>query len=176
LTAWTAERGLLAIRAAQMLGVYYARILSEGPDAALLHDLRRQLADQHTPSVLRLELARLLLQHEALDRPLLERLLDPSNPAPLRLHAADALLADGPHVEALAALRDIAHLANREIALATAQVLQRRLGLDMGLTLSEPLPSLLSRRAAEVMRHVMAWAWTPQEGPDGTPSAPIIHL
>jgi hypothetical protein len=176
LTAWTAERGLLANRAAQILGVHYARALSDGPQPAILNDLRRQLADPQTPSVLRLELGRLLLLHQALDRPLLEQLLDPSNPAPLRLHAADALLAEEVHAEALAALRDVARLSNREIALATAQVLQRRLGLDMGLTLSEPLPSVLSRRAAEVMRHVMAWALSSQEGPDDLSSSPVVHL
>jgi hypothetical protein len=175
LTAWTAERGQLASRAAQMLGVHYARSLGEEPDPVLVAELRRQLADPQTPSVLRLELARLLLNRGVVDRSLLERLLDPANPVPLRLQAADALLAEEAHPEAVASLRDIARVSNREIALATAQVLQRRLGLDMGLALSEPVPSVLSRRAAEIMRHVMNWALASEEGPE-TPSDPeIVH-
>src|SRR5262249_15991371 len=89
---------------------------------------------------------------------LLTRLLSPANPAPLRLTAADALLADSDNPDALAALRDIARLPNREIALATAEVVQRRLNVDFGLAPEGPLPPLHSRQAAEVTRRVMMWA------------------
>jgi HEAT repeat protein len=177
LTAWAAERGNLAMRAAQVLGAQYARSLSERHDPVLIAELRRQLADGHSPSVLRLELARLLLHHEQLDRGFLEQLLQAANPVPLRLLAADALLAHQAHDEAVATLREIARVSNREIALATAQVLQRRLGIDMGLTLSEPPPSVLSRRAAEIMRNVMVWASGNREGPDDQmSSSPAIQL
>jgi hypothetical protein len=56
------------------------------------------------------------------------------------------------------ALRDLARLPNREIALATADVVQRRLGVDLGLGLGQPLPPVHSRQAAEIVRRVMAWA------------------
>jgi hypothetical protein len=163
LTAWCAEKGTLAARSAQTLGVQFSRELSERPDQAMVQHLRQLLADPHTPAVLRLELGRVLEYHQELDLPLLERLLDPSNPAPLRLIATEAMLAEhgeeepGRHA-AEAALRDLARLPNREIALATADVVQRRLGVDLGLGLGQPLPPVHSRQAAEITRRVMVWA------------------
>jgi hypothetical protein len=74
------------------------------------------------------------------------------------LIAVEALMAEGDAPEALAALRDLARLPNREIALATAEVVQRRLGLDLGLPRNQPLPPLQSRQAADVARRVLVWA------------------
>src|SRR5439155_15954074 len=86
-------------------------------------------------------------------------LLDPANPAPLRLIAAEALLAEGAEsAEALSALRELARLPNREIALATADVVQRRLKAELGLVAGQPLPPLHSRQATEVSRRVRSWA------------------
>jgi HEAT repeat protein len=158
LTAWTAEKGLLGMRAAVSLGVHYRRILNERPDTELTGSLRRQLANPHAPPALRMELAWLLKNGDELDPGLLEKLLDPANPAPLRLLAAESLLARAEHAEALTALRDLARLPNREIAVATAEVIQRRLGVDLGLPVGQPLPPVHSRQAAEVTRRVMGWA------------------
>jgi hypothetical protein len=161
LNSWATEKGLLANRAALTLAAHYSRALSERPEEMLVESLRHTLADPHAPAVLRLELAHLLLSDKELDRPLLEQLLDPANPAPLRLTAVEALLQDrdGQHpAEAMAALRDLARLPNREIAVATAELVQRRLGVDMGLVPNQPLPPLHSRQAAEVTRRVMMWA------------------
>jgi hypothetical protein len=162
LTAWCAEKGALASRAALTLGAHYNRALNERPDETLAKSLRQQLGDPHTPAVLRLELGRLLQHHQELDLPLLEKMLNPSNPAPLRLIASEAILgehAEGPsRSAAIAALRDLARLPNREIALATADVIQRRLGIDLGLGLGQPLPPVHSRQAAEITRRVMVWA------------------
>jgi hypothetical protein len=116
------------------------------------------LADPHTPAGLRIELARLLQAHRCIDSTMLSGLLGAANPAPLRLLAADAILGHGHHTEALAALYDIARLPNREIALATAEVVQRRLGVALGLDENKPLPALHTRQAAEVTRRVMMWA------------------
>jgi hypothetical protein len=161
LHAWAAERGQLALRASQTLGLHYARCLTEYPDEELIQDLRHRLTDVHTPTALRVELARLLHGGHYLDHTLLERLLDPGNSAPLRLLAADTLLGDGTHSEAVHALHEIAHVPNREIALATADVVQRRLGVDLGLPVGQPLPQVHSRQAAEVTRRVMNWAEAP---------------
>jgi HEAT repeat protein len=158
LHAWAAEKGQVAFRAAQTLGVHYSHLLSERGEQALVHDLQRQVADPKTAGPLRSELARLLQNNRLLDRKQLEKLLDPANPASLRLMAAEALLAHEGHPDARAALHDIARLPNREIALATADVVQRRLGVDLGLATGEPRPPLHSRQAAEVTRRVMAWA------------------
>jgi hypothetical protein len=162
LTAWVAQKGLLGQRAAQTLGVHYGRALAECPSAELVESMRRQLARAQTPAPLRLELARLLRTSHALDRPLLDGLLESANPAPLRLLAVEALLADGEaHPGAVTALRDLARLPNREIALETADVVQRRLGVDLGLALGEPLPPNHSRQAAEVTRRLIHWALQP---------------
>ncbi|MCI0681508.1 MAG: HEAT repeat domain-containing protein [Gemmataceae bacterium] len=162
LTAWCAEKGALSARAAQTLAAHYQRCLNERLDPERLHALREQLADPHTPAVLRLELGRLLQFYQELELPLLEQMIEPSNPASLRLIACETLLAE--HGEgmlrdqATSALRDLARLPNREIALATADVVQRRLGVDLGLGLGQPLPPVQSRQAAEITRRVMHWA------------------
>lgn len=162
LTAWCAEKGALSTRAALTLGTHYSRALSERADETLVLELRKHLADPHTPAGLRLELGRVLQFHQELDRPSLESMLDPSNPAPLRLIAAESILTEqteGPsRINAVASLRDLARLPNREIALATADVIQRRLGIDLGLGLGQPLPPVHSRQAAEITRRAMAWA------------------
>lgn len=162
LTAWAAEKGVLSARAAQTLAAHYSRAIAERPDDTLVEALRSQLADPQTPASLRLELGKLLQTFQELDPPLLDKLLASSNPAPLRLIACETILAeqtDGPqHTAAVAALRDLARLPNREIALSTADAVQRRLGVDLGLGLGQPLPPIHSRQAAEITRHVMQWA------------------
>jgi hypothetical protein len=158
LSAWAAEKGLLAIRAAQVLAHHYHRRLQEQPDEALVRQLFQQVADPHAPAALRLELTRALKNVDQWDTALLEGLLASANPAPLRLLAVEALLERGPHHRAVETLYDIARLPNREIALATAEVIQRCLGFDLGLPLGQPLPRAQSRQAAEITRRVLRWA------------------
>jgi HEAT repeats len=158
LTAWSAEKGALAIRSALTLGAHYERLLNQEQDEIVIEDLQQQLADPQAATPLRMELARLLKKNNLLPKDLHEKLLDSANPAPLRLIAAEALLLDGKHPEAVAALREVARLPNREIALVTADIVQRRLGVDLGLARGQPLPSIESRQAAEVTRRVMTWA------------------
>jgi HEAT repeat protein len=167
LNAWCAEKGVLSARSALTLGAHYNRALSERPDPQLIQSLRAQLANPHTPAVWRLELGKLLQYFQEIDPPLLEKMLDPSNPASLRLIASESILADhadGPNrFRAMAALRDLARLPNREIALTTADVIQRRLGIDLGIGLGQPLPPVHSRQAAEITRRVMHWASQPED-------------
>jgi hypothetical protein len=158
LTAWAAEKGIMAIRAALTLGVHYERLLNQERDNFLIQDLQQQLANPNAATPLRMELARLLKKDNLLPRDLHEKLLDSANPAPLRLIAAEALLAEGKHPAAVVALREVARLPNREIALATAEIVQRRLGMDLGLSLGQELPPVQSRQAADVTRRVMTWA------------------
>ena len=49
-------------------------------------------------------------------------------------------------------------MPNREIALGTADVVQRRLGVDLGIGLGQPLPPLNSRQATDIIRRLAAWA------------------
>ncbi len=162
LTAWSTEKGTLGVRAALTLASHYGRMMNEQPDKGLIRHLKQQLASLQAAPTLRIELAQLLKNTGELDRALLEGMVDGSSPGPLRLIAADVLLADNksagfPHPRALAALRDIARLPNREMALGAADVVQRRLGIDMGLALGQPLPPLHSRLAADVTRRLMSW-------------------
>jgi HEAT repeat protein len=169
LTGWANQKGILADRAVCMLRSHYHHLLEQRPDREVFQELRSQLADTHQPAALRTELALLLLRHHMLERGQLESLLESGNPAPLRLVAADALLSEGAHDGAVAALRDVARLPNREIALVTADVVQRRLGTDLGLPVGEPLPAVHTRLAAEVTRQVMKWATG--KDPIGQPAA-----
>jgi hypothetical protein len=174
LTAWCTERGLLALRAAETLGAHFNQVLTLGGSPQLIADLKRQLTDRRTPPMLRLCLARVLHQHRELDAGVFRQLLDAANPTPLRMMAVESLLAQGECVEAVAALHDLARLPNREIALTIAEVVQRRLGVDLGLPRGDPLPPLHSRLAAEVARRVLTWAnqqeIPAEEEPARTPS------
>lgn len=158
LTSWSTEKGTLGTRAALTLGVHYQQVLAHGSEPVICEELRRQVVDVHAPAMLRLELARILHQHHELDNNVLHHLIDPSTPAPLRLIAVEALLAQGDSIEATAALRELARLPNREIALATADVVQRRLGVPLGLPRGQPLPLVQSRLAADVARRLLLWA------------------
>jgi hypothetical protein len=166
LTAWCAEKGLLAIRAAQTLGSHYQQALALGTNAAVVEDLRRQVADPHTPAPLRLELARALQENRELDESVLRMMIDPSSPAPLRLIGVETLLAQGNSPEAVAALHELARLPNREIALAVAEVVQRRLGADLGLPRGQPMPPVHTRLASDVARRVQAWATRMELAPE----------
>src|SRR5262249_8788533 len=92
------------------------------------------------------------------DTQIQENPIAPATPALLRLQAAESLLAAGPHPKAVGTLYDVARLPNREIALATAEVVQRCLGVDLGLPHGQPIPAVNSRQAAEVTRRVLLWA------------------
>lgn len=156
--AWAAEKGTISIRAALTLGAHYGHLLNAGMPDDELEALRARLTNPATPAVLRLELAHLLNHYRELDVADLRNMLNPTMPAPVRLIAVEAMLALGPSPEAVAALHDLARLPNREIALATAELVQRRLGVDLGLPPGQPLPPIHTRTAAEVARRLMAWA------------------
>jgi HEAT repeat protein len=175
LTAWCSEKGVLACRAAQTLGKHYGHALAQKQEPAVVLQLRQLVSEGHVPPMLRLEVARVLQQLNELDTKALKALMNPVAPAPLRLIAVETLLAQGESHEAVAALHDLARLPNRELALATADVVQRRLGVDLGLQRGQPLPPVQSRKAAEVARQLMIWALQ-QEAPAEAASARAAGL
>jgi hypothetical protein len=162
LTAWCAEKGLISARAAETLAGHYNRLMCEQIDPGLIATLRQQLSEPHTPAILRLELGRVLQVHQVLDKNLLEQLLDPGTPATLRLIACETILSQekDPMLRSMAmsALKDLARLPNREIALGTADVVQRRLGVDLGIGLGQALPPVNSRLAADIVKRLIVWA------------------
>jgi hypothetical protein len=162
LTGWCAEKGLISARAAETLAAHYNRLMCEQPDPNLVGSLRLQLGDPHTPAVLRLELGRILQVHQVLEKDILTNMLDPGTPASLRLIACETILGQEKepmlHSAAVAGLKDLSSLPNREIALGTADVVQRRLGVDLGIGLGQPLPPIHSRQAGDIVRRLAAWA------------------
>ncbi len=165
LTAWCAEKGLISARAAETLAAHYNRLLCEQADPTLVALLRTQLADPQTPAILRLELGRILQVHQELDQTLLEQLLDSGTPATLRLIACETILSQEKETllksAAISGLRDLARLPNREIALGAADVVQRRLNVDLGIGLGAAaggLPPSNSRQAGDIVRRLLAWA------------------
>ncbi len=165
---WANKGGDLSVRATQTLIAYYAQVLNARANTGeVVASLRQTLLDAKAPTMLRVELGQLLFEQELLDRGTVENLLSHDNPVPLRLLAADALLIQGAHPVAADALRHIARMPNREIALAVAQIVQRRLGVDLGMDLQSP-PAPQTRQAAELTRRVMQWA--AEAPPDGGPA------
>lgn len=181
LTAWCAEKGILSSRAAATLGAHYDRALAERPEPDLVEEIRKQLGDPHAPAILRLELAKVLQQHQELNEELLENLLDPANPATLRLIACETILCEPREGTLLiagaeSALRDLARLPNREIALAAADVVQRKLGVDLGLGLGQPLPPVHTRQAADITRRVQTWAARVEEQAEDPADSHLMPL
>lgn len=168
--AWCAEKGPISHRAAQTLTAYYHRMLNSSADPGLIRTLHQHVANIQGPPTLRIEMAQVLRGLGELDRELQEQLIDPANPAPLRLLAAECLLVQEHFPPAVGALRDIAKMPNREMSLETANVVQRRLGVDLGLAVGQPLPPVQSKAAADVMRKLMKWAANPDEYGDGSAS------
>jgi hypothetical protein len=155
---WAGEGGILARRATATLIAYYGQLLDAHSSAeALAEELRHYVREKTTPSILRVELAQLLFEQSLLDVAAMEPFLGSDQPTALRLLAVDAILSSGPHAKAEETLRSIAKLPNREITLAVAQMLQKRLGVDVGLNMQK-LPAVQSRQAAEIARRVMQWA------------------
>jgi hypothetical protein len=161
LTAWCAEKGLICARSAETLGAHYNRLMCEQADPTLVEILRQLLADPQTPAILRLELGRILQVHQELHQDLLEQMLDGGTPATLRLIACETILSQEKESPlrpvACTGLKDLARLPNREIALGTADVVQRRLGVDLGIGLGQPLPPIHSRQATDIIRRLTAW-------------------
>ncbi len=157
LTSWAAEHEPLAGRSVRTLAEYFAVRLQSGQFPQLPADLGRLVTDPQTPTALRVELAGLLRGLNLLPPELLDRMTDADQPGPVRLLAAELMLAANPtDAEAIDVLRGLARQPNRETAITIARLLQAYLGLDLGLP-AGPIAAQ-SRPAAEVAKRVLAWA------------------
>jgi hypothetical protein len=158
LIAWTTEKGMLAQRSAQVLAGYYSKRLAVETEGNLCEHLCRALQSAKLSPPLRIELARVLCSRQQLSAELSENLLGAANPVPLRLVAAEALLQQGRADLARNTLLELARIPNRELALSTARVVQRHMGIDLGLNLSDPLPALNTRQAQDAVIRLIRWA------------------
>ena len=136
---------------------HYHLSLKNGDNPGLPADLGRQITDEQTPPILRVELAHLLHQHSMIPDDLLDRMTDADQPGPVRLMAADIMLkADPTDGSALDVLRGLGRQSNRDTAMAIARILQNRLQLDLGMPANGVVPS--SKQAGEVTQKVLRWA------------------
>jgi len=158
LVAWSSESGILGTRATQTLGRHYSNHLMANPTPQLLKQLSDLVVSPKATTIMRLELANILIQLGFMTDELLEKMLNPENPSPLRLLAVESLLQSNRQEQAIDVLREVARQPNRELALTAATLVQKYLHVDLGLALGCPTPPLHSRQAAEVTRRVMEWA------------------
>ena len=158
LIAWTTEKGLLSQRASTVLAGYYSKRLDVDSDGALCKKLSKAVVQTKLAPALRIELARVLCARQQLSLKSAEALLDAANPVPLRLVAAETLLQQSQIELARTTLLDLARIPNRELALSTARVVQRYMGVDLGLILSDPLPALNTRQAQDAVIRLIRWA------------------
>ena len=157
LTAWCSEGGLLAERSCRTLLEHYHYHLKTANRVTMAGELGRQLFDQTLPTDLRVGLSRLLKKHNFLDRSILDRMTSSEQPGPIRLMAAEILLADDMNnSDGLDVLRGLGRQQNREISLSIAKILQTYLGMDMALPTAGLAPH--SKQAGEVVKRVMMWA------------------
>ncbi len=157
LTSWAAEQEPLAGRSVRTLAEFFALKLQTGRYPDLPAELGRMVTDAQTPTTLRVELAGLLRGLNLLPPELLDRMTDADQPGPVRLLAAELMLATDPNDgDAINVLRGLARQPNRETAITIARLLQAYLGLDFGLPNGPIAPQ--SRPAAEVAKRVLQWA------------------
>ena len=157
LTTWAADGEPLATRSTRTLVAYYGHALKRADRPAVPAEVARQVTDPLTPPGLRVELANLLRVTGLMTPDLLDRMTDIDQPGPLRMVAAEMLLAWNPaNPDAIDVLRGLGRQSNRETALAIARLLQKYLRLDMGLPAGPLSPT--SKPAAEVAKRVLTWA------------------
>ncbi len=157
LTAWAMEPEPLASRSIRSLIEYYAQHLQGEIDYDLVSDLSQQVIDIKTPAGLRVEIAHLLRSFRLLTPDLLDRMTNSDQPGPIRLLAAEAMLAMNPtDPDALDVLRGLGRQPNRELAIGVAKVLQKQLGFDMGIPADRF--ALQSKTAGEIVKKVYQWA------------------
>lgn len=159
LTTWAADHPPLARRAIVTLIEQHNRGLLDAERPELSSELAGQMFDPETPPALRVELAALLRDHRHLSPDLLDRLTNPDQPGPMRLFAAEVMLLANPNdPDGVDVMRGLARQPNRELAIQIGAILQRVLGLNVGLPLTGELPAPNSKLAADVSRKVLGWA------------------
>ncbi len=157
LTGWATEPGPISERAVRTLLDHFHKLLQSEDTLGLPAELGRQLTDEQTPPILRVELAHLLHQHGLIPEDLLDRMTDADQLGPIRLLAADIMLkADPTDSSALDVLRGLGRQSNRDTAMAIARILQTRLQMELGVPGSGVV--LSTKQSAEITQKVFRWA------------------
>lgn len=155
---WSAETGPGSHRTLKTILRHCQKAIQEEGTPEAIERVTRIMSDPKAPAALRVEVGQVLREANEFSPELAAKFIDQSTPTALRLMAAGVLLGVREDPRAIEVLREVARQPNRELALAAAELIQRCLGVDMGLPMGEALPDVKSRHAAEVARRVLAWA------------------
>lgn len=161
LAAWSAESGAIGKRSTQTLVRHCKKSIHDDGSPEALARVTEMMTNPKVPPGLRVEIAHKLQEADQFPTELAARLIAPTQPTMLRVLAAGALLAHDEDARAIEVLREAAQQPNRQIALAAAGLIQKYLGVDMGLAVGGQLPAANTREAAEVTRRVLQWSSDP---------------
>ncbi|WP_157369776.1 HEAT repeat domain-containing protein [Zavarzinella formosa] len=158
LLMWAGETGTVGKRATQTLLRHCKKTIEEDGSPEAIERMVSMLQDPKVMPSIRVEIAHRLQNTSHLAPEVAVKLLSSNQPTMLRVIAAGAMLSQREDSRAVDVLRDAARQPNREIALAAAVIIQKFLGVDMGLPMGNELPNPNSRIAAEVTRRVIKWS------------------
>ena len=181
LVGWSCETGAIGRRSTQTLLRHCKKAIQEDGSPEAVGRVIDLVLNAKVPPGLRVELAHKLQAADAFPVEIGARLLAPTEPTMLRLMAAASLLAHRDDPRAVVVLREAAQQPNRQIALTAAGMIQKFLGVDMGLPVGGELPAPNSRPAAEVARRVLRWAAGPSTEEESTsrtlvPDSGVAHF
>ena len=158
LVVWSSEAAPVGPRATKTLIRHCRKAIEEDGSPAAIGRITAMLSNPKVPAAIRVELAHRLRAADEFAPEIAAKFIGPANPTMLRLMAAGSLLGQREDARAVDVLREAARQPNREIALAAAGMIQKYLGVDVGLPVGGTLPAANSREAAEVTRRVLQWA------------------
>ncbi len=158
LLMWAGEAGAVGKRATQTLLRHCKKAVEEDGSAEAIERMVALVQDPKVTAAIRVEIAHRLKNTDHLAPEVAVKLLGSGQPTMLRVIAAGAMLSQREDTRAVEVLRDAAQQPNREIALAAALIIQKYLGVDMGLPMGGEAPNPNSRLAAEVTRRVIKWS------------------
>jgi HEAT repeat protein len=161
LVNWSSESGSIGKRATATLVRHCKKAIHEDGSQEAIDRVTNLVANPKVPAAIRVEFAHRLQSADVFSPEVATRLLGPANPTMLRVLAAGAVLHHNNDPIAIEALREAAKQPNREITLAAAGIVQKYLGVDLGLPVGGDLPATNSREAAEIARRVQKWASDP---------------
>lgn len=161
LVNWAVESGPVGKRATATLIRHCKKAIHEDGSSIAIDRVCSLITNTKVPAAIRVEVAHRLQSADSFPVNVAVTLLGMANPTMLRVLAAGAILSNHSNPEAVEVLREAAKQPNREITLAVAQLVQKYLGVDLGLTVGGEPPPTNSREAAEIARRVQKWAADP---------------
>lgn len=183
LVHWAVEAGPIGKRATQTLIRHCNKAIHEDGSPQAIGRVLNLVINVKVPAAIRVELAHRLQSADVFPPDVAARLLGSTHPTMLRVLAAGAVLHDHSEQAAVEVLREAAKQPNREITMAAASLVQKYLGVDLGLAVGGQLPETNSREAADITRRVQKWARNPNSpagddppAEDSVPAADVAYF